>query len=189
MTGQTFTFRKSSVQREETWTIVGGEVHGANGVEIDLSSVTGGDFLDMGGQHGIKTSALRLDHARGNPEIACSGKEFGSDRKAHLDFCEAVMEELAHLAPGARFTINGDGQLIWMLFIVGLGMLLGTPWALHGAWSYRAGAPGDEFEALLLVAALLLVIGGYICQKYWPWRAPEWKTPAEVLQFMRKIDA
>lgn len=187
MTGESFTFRKSSIHGEETWTLAGGELRGPNGVEIDLTSVAGGDFLDLDGQHGFKTSALRLDHARERTEIACSSKEFGSQRRAHLDLCAAVSGELVHLAPRARFTINGDRQLIWMFFVIGLSMLLGAPFAAYGAWGYGEGAPGDEFEVLLLAAALLLVIGGYVCHTYWPWRAPEWKTPTEVLEFIRSL--
>lgn len=188
MTEQSFTFRKSSIQGEETWTLAGRELRGPNGVEIDLSSVTGGDFLDLDGQHGIKTNALRLDHARKKFEISCSDKEFGSNRKAHLDLISAVIGEIAHFAPRARFTINGDRQLIWMFFVIGLSMLLGAPWVAYGAWSYRNGAPGDEFEVLLFAAALLLVFGGYICNKYWPWRTPEMKTPTDVLQFIRNLE-
>ena len=177
MTGQTFTFRRSSVQSNETWTLAGGEVRGPNGVEIDLAAVTGGDFVNMGGKHGMSTSALRLDHARDKTEISCSSKQSASERRTHLDLCTAIVGELAIIAPQARFTINGDRQLIWLLFVIGLGMILGAPLAAYGAWSYRDGAPGDEFEVLLIASALLLVIGGYVCHTYWPWRAPEWKTP------------
>ncbi|MGI9422731.1 MAG: hypothetical protein ACR2PA_06030 [Hyphomicrobiaceae bacterium] len=188
MTGQSFTFRKSSIQGDETWTLAGGELRGPNSVKIDLSTVTGGDFIDLDAQHGIKNSALRLDHARDKTEITCASKAFASQRRAHLDLCAAVIGELAHIEPRARFTINGDRQLIWMFFAIGLCMLLGAPWAAYGAWSYRDGAPGDEFEVLLLAAALLLGIGGYICHKYWPWRTPEWKTPTEVLEFIRSLE-
>ena len=188
MTGQSFTFPKTSIQSDETWTLAGGELRGPNGVEVDLSSVTGGDFLDREGQHGVKNNALRLDHAREKTEIICFSKEFSSERRAHLDLCAAVTGELQHLAPRARFTINGDRQMIWIIFVAGLAMLSGAPLAAYGAWSYREGAPGDEFEVLLLVAAILLVIGGVITHKYWPWRAPEWKTPTEVLQYIRGLE-
>ncbi|MEM8972188.1 MAG: hypothetical protein AAGD43_09025 [Pseudomonadota bacterium] len=188
MTGQFFTFSRSSFHRQETWTLEAEQLHGPNDVVVDLSSVTGGDFMDIAGQHGIKNNALRLDRGSERIEIACSDTEAGSQRKAHLDLCAAVIEKLSLLAPQARFTINGDRQLIWIFFIVGLGMLMGAPMAAFGAWSYREGAPGDEFEVLLLAAALLLMIGGAISYKYFPWRSPEWKKPTEVLEFIRGLE-
>ena len=153
MTGQYFTFSRSSFHNQETWTLQADELHGPSDVVIDLASVTGGDFLDIAGQHGVRNNALRLDHEHGKFEIACSDIEAGVQRKAHLDLCAAVVGRLTQLAPQARFTINGDRQLIWIFFVIGLGMVMGAPLAAYGAWSYREGAPGDEFEVLLLAAA------------------------------------
>ena len=188
MTGQSFTFRKSSVQSNETWTLFGGELRGPNGVEIDLATVTGGDFVSLGGQHGMTTRVLRLDHARDKTEISCSSNQSAPERRSHIDLCTAIVGELTTIAPRASFTINGDRQLIWIFFVIGIGMVLGAPLAAYGAWSYRDGAPGDEFEVLLIAAALLLVIGGYGCYRYWPWRTPEWKTPSEVLEFIHALE-
>ena len=155
----------------------------------DLSHVSGGDFSNLDGQHGVKTSALRLDHTRGKTEIACTSTENTNERRTHLDLCAAVIGMLANHAPQAGFTINGDRQVIWIAFCVGVCMIVGAPVAAYGAFGYRDGAPGDEFVVLLLVAALLLVIGGVVCHKYWPWRPPELKTPTEILEFIRGLGA
>lgn len=181
---QSFTFRPAKLRRPQTWSFKADRLTGPGGT-VALRSVQRASLTQM---RSGATRTMRFDLETANQvarihiSTTARRRDADTDLSEYLALISLVSTRLGQVRPGMTYQMEDTGRARLAIFMIGAALLLvGLLLCLLAGIAFQDQA--RRFLTLLPALVLMMLTGGLVACRFWPFRRPE-EYPLATLPFV-----
>lgn len=150
---QSFEFKPALLRGRDNWTVDSGMLTRNGELYLSFADVTGLHFGELSVRQ-THSAWLDIETSANRHHISCNAPPGDTNREAFLAFCAAIVSEVGDVKPDVMMKVGVGGGPRWILFLLGLSMILA---GIAGMALSQEARRGMEMFALVAGAGFAVV--------------------------------